>query len=95
MKIRDILVKRIVDLLLESRHYAEYLQDFPGNMSQHHDTIVSGLSRATDMIILSVYDRLIRGERLVPYHVDMTGDFCHVKLGNCFGGIVADGSIHT
>ena len=99
MSIRDTLINRIASHLLTSQHYADFLHavcDKRGDdVIAEHTKIVEGINRANDAIILSVYDAIMQGRDIIPYHVHPSGNYCDVRIGRHYGGIVDDGSIHA
>ena len=95
---RNIIISEIVDTLLHSDWYGDYIHQWRDNMPvQIHNEIVKGLNRLSDTIVLSLYKRLLRGDKIVPCHADNAGDWLDLYLpaSNSYGGMDNDGVVHT
>lgn len=94
MELRKLVTDRIINHLLDSRFYGEYLREFSDSWVAHNQVVVT-LSRLNDTLLFAVLTKLLRGDELIPVHADQDGEFCNIKIGRCYGSMVGDGSIHT
>lgn len=92
---RDLIINKIATLLLQSEYYGDYIRGFGEYAPTRHAEIVSSLSRANDSILLSLYTKLLLDVNVVPCSVDSDGQYADVFINYGYGGMVADGSIHT
>lgn len=92
--LRKLVTDRIIQILLDSRFYADYLREFSDSWVAHNQT-VTALSHLSDTLLFATLTKLLNGYDLIPYRTDASGDFVNVKVGKVYGGMSEDGSIHT
>ena len=92
--LRELTINRIINLLLQSKHYGDYLK-WSHDPVETHTYIVQGLSRLSDTLLHALAVRIEHDNNLIPCSVDSDGQFINVKIGNCYGGMTSDGTIHT
>lgn len=93
---RQLIIRSIINMYLQDRDYANYLVG-SHDRSERHDQICAGLHRMTDEMLLAVYQRLLIDHPVLVVNVDPDGKYADVYMprSKYYGGMVADGSIHT
>ena len=93
---RPLIITAIINHNLQSRDYWHYLEG-SHDRSERHDQICAGLHRMTDDMLLAVYQRTLLDNPVLIVNVDEDGKYADVYLprSKYYGGMVADGSIHT
>lgn len=92
---RNLIIAKITDLLLNSEYYGDYIRDHGQYARIRHAEIVAGLARANDAILLSLYSKLLQDVSVIPCSVDEDGNYVDVYINHGYGLMVEDGSIHT
>ncbi len=92
---RKLMIQKITEMLLESTYYADYIHGYGDYARTRHAEIIASLDRANDAILLSFYARLLQGIDVIPCSVDKDGNYADVHINHGYGGMIADGSIHT
>lgn len=93
---RQLIITATINTYLQSRDYGDYLEG-SHDRSERHDQICAGLYRMTDEMLLAVYQRLILDIPVLVVNVDQDGQYADIYIprSKYYGGMVADGSIHT
>lgn len=93
---RQLIVRSIINIYLQNRDYADYLAG-SHDRSERHNEICVGLHRMTDEMLLAVYQRLLIDHPVLVVSVDQDGKYADLYMprSKYYGGMVADGSIHT
>lgn len=93
---RQLIITAIINTYLQSRDYGDYLE-FVKDRADKHNQICAGLHRMTDEMLLAVYQRLLIDSPVLVVNVDKDGRYADLYLprSKYYGGMVADGSIHT
>lgn len=93
--LRTLITQRIIDALLESPWYGEWLGDGE-RREMNHKGVVQSLHRINDVMLMKCYDQLYTfGNRFIPCHADMDGKFLNIWIKGYYGGMAEDGSMHT
>jgi len=96
INLRTLITSRIIDNLLQSKHYAKWLGTTDSQRKDNHAGVVKSLDRINDEMLLKVYEQLyVLGNEFIPCLADDNGKFLNVRIHGCYGGMVEDGSIHT
>ena len=87
---RKIMIDRIGSWLLDSSRYADYLRGSASmdQWGERHDQVLWTLNQLNDVMILSLYDRMVRGDSIIPIFYEVTG-YCGIKVGSYYGAIVS------
>jgi hypothetical protein len=95
--LRKKMESKLIDILLhQSAPYESWLGSHKGDaVKDAHSGVVSSLSRINDDMLLSLYTRVLTRGDIVPCLADLDGQFMNVIVGNCYGRMIQDGSIHT
>ena len=94
---RNLIITAIINYYLhDSSGYAEYLRG-SHNASDRHDQICRALSRLTDAMLLSVYQRCLVGNEVIICSADSDGQYADIyqPAGRYYGGMTEDGTVHT
>jgi hypothetical protein len=93
---RELIITAIINTYLQSRDYSEYLELLKDRKGKHNE-ICASLLRMTDEMLLAVYQRLLIDHAVIVVNVDEDGRYADVYIprSQWYGGIKADGSIHT
>jgi hypothetical protein len=97
---RALIIKRIEELLLASPWYGDYMRRSHEVESSRasHDLRIGLLTAMNDIMLLSTYEKLVSGRRLVVQWAELRDDenpFAWVWVDGYSGCMLADGSIHT
>jgi hypothetical protein len=94
---RNLIITAIINYYLhDSRGYADYL-DGSHNASDRHDQICRALTRLSDDMLLSVYQRCLVGNEVIICSADEDGKYADIyqPAGKYYGGMTEDGVVHT
>jgi hypothetical protein len=93
---RQLIITAIINHNLQNRDYGDYIQG-SHDAKERHDQICSGLHRMTDDMLLAVYQRTLLDNPVLIVNVDKDGKYADIYLPRIkyYGGMIADGSIHT
>jgi len=92
---RDLILSKVKEWHLESPSYGQYL-DGAHDRQERHAEIMRAIDRACDLILLSVYTRLVKGDDVVIVSVDADGNYADLLFrGRIYGGMTSDGATHT
>jgi len=94
---RDLITSRIETILLASDFYGHFLSVYDAHCGRRpiHKGIIENLKILRENLLLEIYERLLSGQRIVPYNVSFTGNTCYVLVGNFWGVMTEDGTVHT
>lgn len=92
--LRDRITERIIETLLQSKHYADHLNG-AHDACYLHNRIVHAIERSSDAIVWHLLLRLEHNAKIVPIQSENNGRQLAVKSGPYFGVMCEDGSINT
>lgn len=91
---RELIIKKVISHLLESRYYGVWLRS-KDDARYAHDETFQVLEALPDQMLLSLYTRLVTGSEIVPTLYDDRTNEMRLWVGALYGAMSADGSIHT
>jgi hypothetical protein len=94
---RQLIEERVISALHQHNpqiyHWLQWTSDSArAEVISHCEASVRRLS---DLMLMKLYDQLRDGKDIVVCSTDDDGQFCNVKVNGIYGGMIADGSIHT
>jgi len=93
---RELLIKRIIDGLLEAAWYGEWLGDSDKQRRDNHAGVLKLLDRITDVMLFRLYEELyVYANEIIPCLADKDGKYLNIWIKGYYGGMIEDGSIHT
>lgn len=94
---REIIEARVISALHQHKPQIDYWLEWTSDSvrSEVIGYCETHVRRLSDLMLITLYDQLRDGKDIVLCHVDDDGNFANVKINGAYGGMIADGSIHT